>query len=183
MKAVILAGGLGTRLSEETHLKPKPLVEIGQYPVIWHIMKLYSHYGINDFIICCGYKGQMIKEYFLNYAMRTSDITISMKEMDVKVKSKKYEDWNVTLVDTGHETMTGGRLLRVKEYIDGTFCLTYGDSLSNVNLEELFEFHKTHKSLATLTAVYPPPKIWLVNNRRKYYYLFSRKNCRRSSIN
>jgi glucose-1-phosphate cytidylyltransferase len=146
MKAVILAGGFGTRISEETGVRPKPMVEIGDRPILWHIMKIYSHYGINDFIICCGYKGYMIKEYFSNYFLHSSDVTFDMKN--------NSEPWNVTLVDTGENTMTGGRLKRVKEYIGNeTFCLTYGDGVSDVNIDELIMFHKNHGELATLTSV------------------------------
>ncbi len=156
MKAVILAGGLGTRISEETDLKPKPMVEIGGMPVLWHIMKIYSHYGINDFIICLGYKGYVIKEYFANYFLHMSDITFDMKNNEMQVHHKSAEPWRVTLVDTGAETMTGGRLKRVKSYLDEEdFCFTYGDGLSDVNISELIQFHKTQKKLATLTAVIP----------------------------
>ncbi len=158
MKAVILAGGLGTRLSEETVTKPKPMVEIGGKPILWHIMKTYSSYGINEFIICCGYKGYVIKEYFQNYFLHMSDVTFDMKNNQMSVHEKRAENWKITLVDTGDHTMTGGRLLRVKEYLDydQPFCFTYGDGLSNVNIKKLIDFHKSHKKLATLTAVYPP---------------------------
>jgi len=154
MKAVILAGGFGTRISEETGVRPKPMVEIGDRPILWHIMKIYSYYGINDFIICCGYKGYMIKEYFSNYFLYSSDVTFDMKNNNMKVHNMNSEPWNVTLVDTGENTMTGGRLKRVKEYIgDETFCLTYGDGVSDVNIDELIMFHKNHGELATLTSV------------------------------
>jgi glucose-1-phosphate cytidylyltransferase len=154
MKAVILAGGFGTRISEETGVRPKPMVEIGDRPILWHIMKIYSHYGINDFIICCGYKGYMIKEYFSNYFLHSSDVTFDMKNNNMKVHNMHSEPWNVTLVDTGENTMTGGRLKRVKEYIGNeTFCLTYGDGVSDVNIDELIMFHKNHGELATLTSV------------------------------
>ncbi|QGY43933.1 glucose-1-phosphate cytidylyltransferase [Maribellus comscasis] len=154
MKAVILAGGFGTRISEETGVRPKPMVEIGDKPILWHIMKIYSHYGINDFIICCGYKGYIIKEYFSNYFLHSSDVTFDMKNNNMKVHNMNSEPWNVTLVDTGENTMTGGRLKRVKEYIgDETFCLTYGDGVSDVNIDELIMFHKNHGKLATLTSV------------------------------
>jgi len=158
MKAVILAGGLGTRLSEETHLRPKPMVEIGQKPILWHIMKIYSHYGINDFIICCGYKGYLIKEYFANYFLHNSDITIDMKENNIDIHENKSEPWKVSLIDTGQSTMTGGRLKRVKEYLkdDESFCFTYGDGLSNVNVKELIKFHNGSGRQATVTAVKPP---------------------------
>ena len=156
MKAVILAGGLGTRLSEETAIKPKPMVEVGGQPILWHIMKSYSHHGINDFVICCGYKGYVIKEYFANYFLRMSDVTFDMCSNQMNVHSGYAEPWRVTLVDTGENTMTGGRLKRVREHI-GTesFCFTYGDGVSNVNITELVQFHKDQGMLATLTAVQP----------------------------
>lgn len=154
MKAVILAGGFGTRISEETGVRPKPMVEIGEKPILWHIMKTYSHYGINDFIICCGYKGFIIKEYFSNYFLHNSDVTFDMKNNNMKVHNINSEPWNVTLIDTGENTMTGGRLKRVREYIDNeTFCLTYGDGVADVNIDEIIMFHKNHGKHATLTAV------------------------------
>ena len=157
MKAVILAGGLGTRISEETHLKPKPMIEIGGKPILWHIMKTYSFYGINDFVICCGYKGYVIKEYFANYFLHMSDVTFDMSGNSMKVHQKNVEPWKVTLVDTGDSTMTGGRLKRVKEYIgEETFYFTYGDGVADVDLRGLLEHHKAHKRLATVTAVQPP---------------------------
>ncbi|RUT33270.1 glucose-1-phosphate cytidylyltransferase [Paenibacillus zeisoli] len=157
MKAVILAGGYGTRISEETHLKPKPMIEIGGKPILWHIMKVYSHYGINDFVICLGYKGYMIKEYFANYYLHMSDVTFDMRDNNMKVHNNTSEPWKVTLVDTGMETMTGGRLKRVQKYIGNeTFCFTYGDGVSNVNITELIEFHRNNGTQATLTAVQPP---------------------------
>lgn len=157
MKAVILAGGYGTRLSEETYIRPKPMVEIGGQPILWHIMKIYSHYGINDFIICCGYKGSMIKDYFANYFIHRSDVTFDMKKYNMKIHHNNVEPWKVTLVDTGDGTMTGGRLKRVKDYIGSeTFCMTYGDGVSNVNIAELVHFHKDQGKLATLTAVQEP---------------------------
>jgi glucose-1-phosphate cytidylyltransferase len=157
MKAVILAGGLGTRISEESIVKPKPMVEIGGRPILWHIMKIYSHYSINDFVICLGYKGYMIKEYFANYFLHQSDITFNMQNNEMKVHNNYCEPWTVTLVDTGDETMTGGRLKRVREYVGNeTFCFTYGDGVSNVNISELISFHRKDKTLATLTAVQPP---------------------------
>lgn len=158
MRAVLLAGGLGTRLTEETSVKPKPMVDIGNKPILWHIMKIYSHHGINDFIICCGYKGYLIKEYFANYALHMSDVTFDMTSNEVHVHQKRAEPWKVTLVDTGETTMTGGRLKRVSDHLapDEDFCLTYGDGLSDVNLSELLKYHRSHKKLATLTAVYPP---------------------------
>lgn len=155
MKAVILAGGYGTRISEESHLKPKPMIAIGGKPILWHIIKIYSHYGIDDFIICCGYKGYLIKEYFKNYFLHMSDITIDMEDNDVTVHKKKAEPWRITLVDTGLETMTGGRLKRVEKYLDGTFCLTYGDGLADISIRELIDFHKKQKCLATVTAIQP----------------------------
>jgi glucose-1-phosphate cytidylyltransferase len=158
MKAVILAGGLGTRISEETHLKPKPMIEIGGKPILWHIMKTYSHYGINDFIICCGYKGYVIKEYFANYFLHTSDVTFDMTNNSMQVHQQNAEPWRVTLVDTGEATMTGGRLKRVANYLkeDKTFCFTYGDGVSDVNMSHLIEFHNSQQVTATLTAVLPP---------------------------
>lgn len=158
MKAVILAGGRGTRISEESHSKPKPMIEIGGKPILWHIMKLYSFYGVHDFIICCGYKGYMIKEYFANYFLHMSDITFDMSKNSMVVHEKKAEPWKVTLVDTGEETMTGGRLKRVSKYIsdDECFCFTYGDGVSNVNIANTIEFHKKHGRLATMTTVVPP---------------------------
>jgi len=158
MKAVILAGGLGTRISEETDNKPKPMVEIGFKPILWHIMKNYSVAGINDFVVCCGYKGYVIKEYFANYFLHMSDVTFSMSDNKMQVHSESAEPWNVTLVDTGLETMTGGRLKRVKEYIkdDEYFCMTYGDGLSDIDIKALVEFHKNQGTLATLSGVYPP---------------------------
>ena len=156
MKAVILAGGLGTRLAEETHLRPKPMVEIGGKPILWHILKTYSHYGINEFIICCGYKGYMIKEYFANYFLHTSDVTFQMESNDIEIHKRNTEPWKVTLVDTGEQTLTGGRLARVREYLDDTFCFTYGDGVSNVCINTLIDHHRQSNRLATLTAVQPP---------------------------
>lgn len=157
MKAVILAGGLGTRISEETHLKPKPMVEIGGKPILWHILKIYSSYGINEFIICCGYKGYVIKEYFANYFLHMSDVSFHMKLNSMEVHQKKAEPWEITLVDTGEATMTGGRLKRVRDYLeDETFCFTYGDGLSDINISALIDHHKTNGRFATVTAVRPP---------------------------
>lgn len=157
MKAVILAGGLGTRLSEETVIKPKPMIEIGGMPIIWHIMKIYSCYGINDFIICCGYKGYLIKEYFMNYSLHTSDVKIDLSSNSIQVINKTHEDWRITLVDTGEDSMTGGRLKRVKNYLDNDdFCFTYGDGVADIDVQKLIDFHKNHGKLATLTATYPP---------------------------
>jgi glucose-1-phosphate cytidylyltransferase len=158
MKAVILAGGLGTRLSEETSLRPKPMVEIGGKPILWHIMKMYSAHGIHDFVICCGYKGYVIKEYFANYFLHQSDVTFCMKENRMDVHEKRAEPWTVTLVDTGDESMTGGRLGRVAEYIkdEEAFCFTYGDGVGDIDIARTIEFHKQHGKQATLTATYPP---------------------------
>lgn len=157
MKAVILAGGLGTRISEETTIKPKPMVEIGGRPILWHIMKLYSHYGINEFIICLGYKGYMIKEYFANYFLHQSDVTFDMRENKMEIHNHACEPWQVTLVDTGEATMTGGRLKRVEKYVGKeSFCFTYGDGVCNVDIKALVDFHKKEKKLATLTTVQPP---------------------------
>ena len=158
MKAVILAGGLGTRISEETDLKPKPMISIGGMPILWHIMKMYSHHGINEFVVCCGYKGYVIKEYFANYFLHMSDVTFDMSENRMTVHNQKAEPWKVTLVDTGDNTMTGGRLKRVAGYLqdEDIFCLTYGDGLSDVNITELIAFHKAQQVKATVTAVLPP---------------------------
>ncbi|MFC3531886.1 glucose-1-phosphate cytidylyltransferase [Vogesella facilis] len=158
MKAVILAGGLGTRISEETSVRPKPMVEIGGKPILWHIMKIYSHYGINEFVICCGYKGYVIKEYFANYFLHMSDVTFDMSNNKMEVHQRYAEPWRVTLVDTGEDTMTGGRLKRVRNYVenDEAFCFTYGDGVSNVNIAQLIEFHKAQGVNATLTSTYPP---------------------------
>lgn len=157
MKAVILAGGLGTRISEESHLRPKPMIEVGGKPVLWHIMKTYSHYGINDFIICCGYKGYVIKEYFANYFLHMSDVTLDMSRNSMEVHQRYVEPWRVTLVNTGEETLTGGRLRRIREHLGNEpFCFTYGDGLSNVDIGELIRFHRDHGRLATVTAIQPP---------------------------
>ena len=158
MKAVILAGGFGTRLSEETDLKPKPMVEIGGRPILWHIMKIYSSFGVNDFVICCGYKGYLIKEYFANYFLHMSDVTFDRQKNEMEIHRRKTEPWRVTLVDTGDHTLTGGRLKRVDEYVkdEEDFCFTYGDGVSDVNISELIKYHKSHGKLATLTAVRPP---------------------------
>jgi glucose-1-phosphate cytidylyltransferase len=158
MKAVILSGGLGTRISEETHLKPKPMIEIGGKPILWHIMKIYSFHGINDFIICCGYKGYVIKEYFANYFLHMSDVTFDMAENKMEVHQKHVEPWKVTLVNTGDDTLTGGRLKRVKEYIkdEEAFCFTYGDGVADIDISALVNFHQLHGKLATITATHPP---------------------------
>jgi len=157
MKAVILAGGFGTRISEESHLRPKPMVEVGGKPILWHVMKIYSQHGINDFVICLGYKGYVIKEYFANYFVHMSDVTFDMQTNTMKVHQRNAEPWRVTLVDTGEHTQTGGRLKRVKEYLGaGPFCFTYGDGVSDVNISALVEFHEAHGKNATVTAIRPP---------------------------
>ena len=158
MIAVILAGGLGTRISEETHLKPKPMIEIGGKPILWHIMKSYSAHGVNDFVICCGYKGYLIKDYFANYFLHMSDVTFDMAKNEMQVHQRKAEPWRVTLVDTGEDTLTGGRLKRVADYVknEDCFCFTSGDGLSNVDIRASIDFHKRHGKLATVTAVQPP---------------------------
>lgn len=156
MKAVILAGGLGTRISEESVSKPKPMIEIGGMPILWHIMKMYSSHGINDFVICCGYKGYVIKEYFANYFLHMSDVTIDMSTNSIEVHNKKAEPWKVTLVDTGEATQTGGRLKRVTDYVEDDFCMTYGDGVSSVDITASIAFHRQHGKLATMTAVQPP---------------------------
>ena len=158
MIAVILAGGLGTRISEETSVKPKPMIEIGGKPILWHIMKNYSKYGINEFIICCGYKGYVIKEYFANYFLHMSDVTFDMETNEMQVHQKRAESWKITLIDTGDDTMTGGRLKRVGEFLkdEDCFCFTYGDGVGDVDIPKSIEFHKSHGKRATLTATYPP---------------------------
>lgn len=164
MKAVILAGGYGTRLSEETHLKPKPMVEIGERPILWHIMKCYSAHGVNDFIICCGYKGYVIKEYFANYFLHMSDVTFDMQSNQMEVHHKHTEPWRVTLVDTGENTLTGGRLKRVKDYVGNeTFCFTYGDGVSDVDISKLINYHHQNGLWATITAVQPPGRYGALN--------------------
>jgi glucose-1-phosphate cytidylyltransferase len=169
MKAVILAGGLGTRISEETDNKPKPMVEIGGMPILWHILKMYSSHGVTDFIICCGYKGYVIKEYFANYFLHTSDVTFDIAHNKMEVHHRYAEPWRVTLVDTGEMTMTGGRLKRVARYLknEEAFCLTYGDGLSDVNITELIDFHNTHGKQATLTAVYPPGRFGALDMQKE----------------
>jgi glucose-1-phosphate cytidylyltransferase len=165
MKAVLLAGGLGTRISEETNFKPKPMVEIGGKPILWHIMKTYSHHGINDFIVCCGYKGYVIKEYFANYFLHMSDVTFDMQQNKMEVHHRYAEPWRVTLVDTGEDTMTGGRLKRVASYLEGeeAFHFTYGDGLGDVDITRLTEFHRAHGLQATLTATYPPGRFGAID--------------------
>lgn len=170
MKAVILAGGLGTRLSEETSTRPKPMVEIGGKPILWHILKTYAHHGVNDFVICCGYKGYVIKEYFANYFLHMSDVTFDMRSNRMEVHHKRAEPWNVTLVDTGDDSMTGGRLLRVAKYVkdEEAFCFTYGDGVSDIDITATLEFHREHGKAATLTATYPPGRFGAldINNRQ-----------------
>ena len=176
MKAVILAGGYGTRISEETSNKPKPMIEIGNKPILWHILKIYSQYGINEFIICCGYKGYVIKEYFANYFLHTCDVTFDMKDNSMDIHSKHTEPWKITLVDTGENTMTGGRLKRVAEHIeDETFCFTYGDGVADVNIHKLIEFHKSKKRKATLTAVNPPGRFGSLEFERGKVLSFKEK--------
>jgi glucose-1-phosphate cytidylyltransferase len=177
MKAVILAGGLGTRLSEETSVRPKPMVEIGGKPILWHIMKMYSAHGINDFIICCGYKGYLIKEYFANYFLHSSDVTFNMRENTMKVHDKRAEDWNVTLVDTGDSSMTGGRLRRVADYVrnEEAFCFTYGDGVGDIDISATIAFHKQHGKAATLTATYPPGRFGALDIKQNQVLNFKEK--------
>lgn len=176
MKAVILAGGFGTRISEESYLKPKPMIEIGEKPVLWHIMKIYSAHGINEFIICCGYKGYMIKEYFANYFLHMSDVTLDMQSNKMEVHQQYSEPWKVTLVNTGLKTMTGGRLKRVQKYIgDETFCFTYGDGLGDIDIAGLIEFHKQQKSLATVTAIQTYGRFGALEIQGKYITKFQEK--------
>lgn len=176
MKAVILAGGMGTRISEESHLRPKPMIEIGGRPILWHVMKIYSHYGINDFIICLGYKGYMIKEYFANYFLHQSDVTLDIAENRMHVHNNHSEPWRVTLVDTGEKTMTGGRLKRIRSYVGSeSFCFTYGDGVGNVNIGELISFHKKQGTWATLTAVQPPGRFGAVELSQDLIIYFQEK--------
>jgi len=177
MKAVILAGGLGTRLSEETSLKPKPMVEIGGMPILWHIMKMYSSHGINDFVICCGYKGYMIKEYFANYFLHQSDVTFNIQKNSMEVHHKRAEPWTVTLVDTGDHSMTGGRLRRVSEYVknEDAFCFTYGDGISDIDISKLIKFHKDHGKDATLTAAYSPGRFGMLDIQDNKILQFTEK--------
>jgi len=164
LKAIILAGGLGTRISEESHLKPKPMIEIGGKPILWHIMKIYSYYGIHDFVVCLGYKGYVVKEYFANYFLHMSDITFDMENNRMEVHQQKAEPWRVTLVETGESTLTGGRLKRVREYIGNeTFCFTYGDGISDLDISEQIAFHREHGKLATVTAIQPPGRYGALN--------------------
>jgi glucose-1-phosphate cytidylyltransferase len=184
MKAVILAGGLGTRIAEETHLKPKPLIEIGGRPILWHIMKSYSAHGVNDFVICCGYKGYLIKEYFANYFLHMSDVTFDMTNNQMEVHQKHAEPWKVTLIDTGENTQTGGRLRRVKDYIenDQAFCFTYGDGVSNVDIRASIEFHRHHGKLATVAAVLPPGRFGALRRLGKQVTGFVEKPRGESSV-
>lgn len=177
MKAVILAGGLGTRLSEETHTRPKPMVEIGGMPILWHIMKMYSSHGITDFVICCGYKGYVIKEYFANYFLHMSDITFNMRDNGMEVHNKRADPWEVTLVDTGDHSMTGGRLLRVCNYVksEEAFCFTYGDGVGDIDISETIRFHKAHGKAATLTATYPPGRFGALDIRQGQVMSFKEK--------
>lgn len=177
MKAVILAGGLGTRIAEETHLKPKPMIEIAGRPILWHIMKIYSTHGINDFVVCCGYRGYIIKEYFANYFLHMSDVTFDMEQNRMEVHQRKAEPWRVTLVDTGEETQTGGRLKRVASYLAGedAFCFTYGDGVSDVNIAELVKFHRGHGKMATLTAIQPPARFGALSLERNLISRFQEK--------
>jgi glucose-1-phosphate cytidylyltransferase len=164
MKAVILAGGLGTRISEESSIRPKPMIEIGGKPILWHILKTYSSHGVNDFVVCCGYKGYVIKEYFANYFLHMSDVTFDMQNNKMEVHHRHAEPWRVTLVDTGEATMTGGRLKRIAEHVDGEdFCMTYGDGVSNVDITALLEFHRAHGKQATVTATQPPGRYGALN--------------------
>jgi len=177
MKAVILAGGLGTRISEETHLKPKPMIEIGGKPILWHIMKIYSAHGVQDFVICCGFKGYVIKEYFANYFLHMSDITFDMASNTMEVHQKNAEPWKVTLVDTGEETLTGGRLKRVAKYIqhEEAFCFTYGDGVSDLDIEASIAFHREHGKLVTVTAVQPPGRYGALERQGAQVTGFSEK--------
>ena len=178
MKVVILAGGKGTRISEESINKPKPLIEIGSKPIIWHIMKHYSHFGLNDFIICCGYKGYLLKEYFANYYMHNSDITIDLKNNNLEIKKTNSEPWKISLVDTGENTMTGGRILKIKDILkkEKDFCLTYGDGVSNINIKKLIDFHKKNKKLATITVVKPQGRYGMINlNKNNLVEKFAEK--------
>jgi glucose-1-phosphate cytidylyltransferase len=177
MKAVILAGGLGTRLSEETTTRPKPMVEIGGKPILWHIMKMYSSHGINDFVICCGYKGYVIKEYFANYFLHMSDVTFNMRYNSMEVHNKRAEPWSVTLVDTGDNSMTGGRLRRVRDYVkdEESFCFTYGDGVGDIDIAETIRFHTAHGKAATLTATYPPGRFGALDIRQGQVMSFKEK--------
>jgi len=177
MKVVILAGGFGTRLSEETYLKPKPMIEIGGMPILWHIMKIYSAFDINEFVICCGYKGYMIKEYFANYSLHMSDITFDLEKNNFEVHQKFTEPWKITLVDTGLNTQTGGRLKRIRDYLDNeTFCFTYGDGLCDIDIQKSIDFHKKNNSLGTVTAVQPPGRFGALKLKGKHVTYFKEKS-------
>lgn len=175
MKAVILAGGLGTRLSEETTNQPKPMVTIGDRPIIWHIMKIFEHHGISEFVICCGYKGYVIKEYFANYYLHNSDFTIDLAEASIDIISRKTENWKITMVDTGLDTQTGGRLKRVSEHLNETFIMTYGDGVSDVNINELIAFHKSHGKYSTVTSVQPPGRFGAIQTKGNLVTAFAEK--------
>jgi len=177
MKAVILAGGFGTRISEESHLKPKPMIEIGGKPILWHIMKTYSHHGVRDFVICCGYKGYLIKEYFANYFLHSADVTFDLQGNEMQVHQRHAEPWKVTLVDTGESTMTGGRLKRVADYLKGetAFCFTYGDGLGDVDVTKLIAFHRDHGQPATITAVQPPGRYGFIELNERTVTRFQEK--------
>ena len=177
MKVVILAGGRGTRIQEESLIKPKPLIEIGSKPIIWHIMKTYSHYGFKEFVICCGYKGYLIKEYFANFSLHNSDVTIDIKKNEIKVHKNNNEDWKITLIDTGDVSLTGGRILRIKDFVDEEFLLTYGDGVADVNISKLIEHHKINKKIATMTVVQPQGRFGVVefNTKNNLIENFSEK--------
>ena len=177
MKVVILAGGKGTRIQEESLIKPKPLIEIGSKPIIWHIMKTYSHYGFKEFVICCGYKGYLIKEYFANFSLHNSDVTIDIKKNEIKVHKNNNEDWKITLIDTGDVSLTGGRILRIKDFVDEEFLLTYGDGVADVNISKLIEHHKINKKIATMTIVQPQGRFGVVefNTKNNLIENFSEK--------
>ena len=177
MKVVILAGGKGTRIQEESLIKPKPLIKIGSKPIIWHIMKTYSHYGFKEFVICCGYKGYLIKEYFANFSLHNSDVTIDIKKNEIKVHKNNNEDWKITLIDTGDDSLTGGRILRIKDFVDEEFLLTYGDGVADVNISKLIEHHKINKKIATMTVVQPQGRFGVVefNTKNNLIENFSEK--------
>jgi glucose-1-phosphate cytidylyltransferase len=181
MIAVILAGGMGTRISEETHLRPKPMIEIGGKPILWHIMKIYTAYGINDFIVCLGYKGYIIKEFFSNYFLHMSDVTFDLEKNRLEIHTHKTEPWKVTLIDTGEGSMTGGRLKRIKKYLNNEdFCFTYGDGLSDIDLGRLIKFHRKQKTLATVTATQPPGRFGVLNVKNNKVISFKEKSHRDS---
>ena len=177
MKVVILAGGRGTRIQEESLVRPKPLIEIGSKPIIWHIMKTYSHHGFKEFVICCGYKGYLIKEYFANFSLHNSDVTIDIKKNEIKVHKNNNEDWKITLIDTGDDSLTGGRILRIKDFVDEEFLLTYGDGVSDININKLIKHHKINKKIATMTIVQPQGRFGVVefNTKNNLIENFSEK--------